>query len=131
VTTAAMTTPLDMHQEPTYEIESADRDAIRLVDVRGEIDLAAAPELSEHLLGAADAGVRAVVVDLCRVSFLDSSGLAALLNARKRLRAEDVTMIIACEPGGRPERILQVTGLHSVVEVAGSREQALDAVAGA
>jgi anti-sigma B factor antagonist len=124
-----MSLPLDLPDEPTYEVESTDADALRVVDVRGEIDLAAAPELSQHLLGAADAGVRALVVDLCRVTFLDSSGLAALLNARKRLRESDIAMVVACEPDGRPARILEVTGLRTVMDVVDTREAALEAVA--
>jgi anti-sigma B factor antagonist len=122
-----MPTEHDITDEPTYEVESSDSDDVRIVDVRGEIDLAAAPELSEHLLGAEDAGRRAVVVDLCRVTFLDSSGLAALLNARKKLLAADIPMVVACEPDGRPARVMEVTGLRSVLDLAGSREEALAA----
>ncbi len=121
-----MPNPSDMHDdEPTYEVAALDDDGLRIVDVRGEIDLAAAPELSEHLVGAEDAGVRAVVVDLCRVTFLDSSGLAALLNARKRLLAADIPLVLACEPEGRPARILEVTGLRTVMQIAPTRDDAV------
>ena len=122
-----MPTQHDMSDEPTYEVDWTDTDRVRVVDVRGEIDLAAAPELSEHLLGAEDAGLRAVVVDLCRVTFLDSSGLAALLNARKKLLAADIPLVVACEPAGRPARILEVTGLRSVIDVVDTREEAIEA----
>jgi anti-sigma B factor antagonist len=118
-----------MYDEPTYEVASTDDDALRVVDVRGEIDLAAAPELSEHLLSAQDEGLAAVVVDLCRVSFLDSSGLAALLNARKKLLESDIALVVACAPAGRPARILEVTGLKNVMDVVATREEAIEMAA--
>jgi anti-anti-sigma factor len=62
----------------------------RVVHVAGEIDLATAPEL-QACLQALD-GV--VVVDLPEVAFLDSSGIAVLVAARKRLSASggDLTL---------------------------------------
>jgi anti-sigma B factor antagonist len=121
-----MPTQLDMYDDPTFEVASTDADAMRIVDVRGEIDLAAAPELSEHLLGAQEAGLQAVVVDLCQVTFLDSSGLAALLNARKKLLEFDIAFVVACAPAGRPARILEVTGLQKVMEVVATRDEAVE-----
>jgi anti-sigma B factor antagonist len=55
----------------------------RVVAVRGEIDFATAPELDE-VLGEFDRVQ--VVVDLAKVTFIDSSGLKSLVDARTRLR---------------------------------------------
>jgi anti-sigma B factor antagonist len=55
-----------------------------VVTVRGELDLLSAPTLTEHLEGL-DPGVTTLELDLSDLSFVDSSGLNALLAARRRL----------------------------------------------
>jgi anti-sigma B factor antagonist len=52
-----------------------------LLRVSGEVDMATAPELVEALARYADGDIH---VDLSGVSFLDSSGLAALVKAHKQ-----------------------------------------------
>lgn len=49
------------------------------VAIAGEVDLATQPELRAALTEAVDKGARELVVDLERVTFLDSTGLAALI----------------------------------------------------
>jgi stage II sporulation protein AA (anti-sigma F factor antagonist) len=63
---------------------------------------------------------RDCVVDLSKLSFMDSSGIALLLRARKildetggRLRVEN--------PAGQPLRVLDASGVDRVVNIAGSR----------
>ena len=51
--------------------------------VRGEIDLATAPQLDSALLGVADVGL--ADLDLSEVTFCDGSGLHVLDDARRRL----------------------------------------------
>ena len=57
-----------------------------VITLSGEADMAGAPVLREALAEAVGAGGGAVVVDMGGVGFLDSTGLAALLNASRRLR---------------------------------------------
>ena len=54
-----------------------------VVAVAGEIDMATAPELANVLN---DFAQESVVVDLSAVTFIDSSGLATLADAQKRMR---------------------------------------------
>src|SRR6266496_3765460 len=49
------------------------------LEVAGEVDLSTAEELTQAGLDALAEGARAVIVDLTDVTFLDSSGLAALI----------------------------------------------------
>ena len=69
--------------------------ATTAVQVIGEVDLATSPELRECLSGLE--GV--VVVDLAGVSFLDSSGLNALIGSKKQLAATGGTLRLH---GARP-----------------------------
>jgi anti-sigma B factor antagonist len=71
--------------------------------LQGEIDLHAAPRVKEGLLKLLAENPRRVFVDLSRVSYIDSSGLAVLIEAMQRVHAY----------GGE----LALLGLRDTVEV--------------
>jgi anti-anti-sigma factor len=77
------------------------------VDVAGEIDAASSGAFSDELLAAARVGSGPIVVNLGDVSFLDSSGLHALVHARQttgtRLRVGTVNPTV--------QRVLEMTSL--------------------
>jgi anti-sigma B factor antagonist len=80
----------------------------------GELDLASAPALEATLARSFDAaGSGRVVLDLRELEFIDSSGLRALLTARRR--AEDVGAAFSLV-GGHPglERTLEIAGVRTV-----------------
>ncbi len=106
-----------------YAIERLRQEGAAVVVLSGEIDVAAAPELHEALLGEV-ASFRFTVVDLSGVTFLDSSGLSVLVTAlrRARERAEDVVL---CAPTAGVRRVLELAGLAEVFHVFPDREHAL------
>jgi anti-anti-sigma factor len=67
-----------------FNIEIVNRDDGLLVRVEGELDVATAPVLDEALKRAEESGAGLIVVDLTGVSFIDSTGLRALLEANAR-----------------------------------------------
>jgi anti-anti-sigma factor len=74
--------PDDLAQPPiTTTLETRDGEAV--LRVAGEIDLLTAPDFISALGEAQSAGGR-LLVDLTDVSFMDSTGLRALLEARRR-----------------------------------------------
>jgi anti-anti-sigma factor len=86
--------------------------AYTLVEVSGEIDLATAGFLSEHLDAATAAPGPDVLVDLRRVEFFDCSGLRALCRAETRARERGGRLrIVSDQP--RIERLLRAAGLLS------------------
>jgi anti-sigma B factor antagonist len=64
------------------------------LEVAGELDLSTAPMLAARLRAAADTAPR-VVVDLHAVSFMDSRGMLALLEAQRTLRSLHGDLILA------------------------------------
>jgi anti-sigma B factor antagonist len=99
-----------------------------VVVVEGEHDIYTAPTLRERLDEALERG-GGIVVDLTKATFVDSSVLGALLDARRRALDAGQPYVVSVgeevEPGVR--RILDITGLVPVLPVVNGREQALAA----
>jgi anti-sigma B factor antagonist len=99
-----------------------------VVVVEGEHDIYTAPALRERLEEALGKG-GGVVVDLTGATFVDSSVLGALLDARRRALDAHQGFVVCVgeqvEPGVR--RILDITGLVPVLPVVSGRDEAIEA----
>jgi anti-sigma B factor antagonist len=118
-----------MDANPIVLDESADD--VVVVVVEGEHDIYTAPTLRERLDEALERR-GGVVVDLTGATFVDSSVLGALLDARRRALDADQGYVVCVgeqvEPG--VQRILDITGLVPVLPVVGDRAQAIEAARG-
>lgn len=94
-------------------IRRLDSVGVRYVQVSGEMDLTNVEEFKRHLDGCRD-GER-LVVDTTELSFIDSTGLGALVQARNE-RGLDLFTVI---PGPATERVLDVTGLREFFGLSG------------
>jgi len=84
---------------------------IVVVSPVGELDAYVAPELREELHRLADDdSVRTLVIDLRRVSFLDSSALGVLVGALRRIRERSGELRFV-EPPPTVRRIFEITQL--------------------
>jgi len=83
-----------------------------LIALRGEWDLYNRPELEAALLEAEAADESLVVLDLSRATFIDSSVLGALVDARKRLQ-ERVRIAVVAEDR-QLRKVFEITGLDAV-----------------
>jgi len=102
-------------------------DSLGLVELSGEVDLYTAPRFKTDLLELIETGVDTVVVDLSRVTFIDSTALGVIIGGVKRMRERDGRLVIVA--GSRPVvRILDVTGLDKVLTVFDTRDEALAAL---
>jgi anti-anti-sigma factor len=79
---------LGAEHEPSLEVLlEPEREAIRVIPV-GELDMASASTLLDHLVDVVDTGFRHVILDLRRLEFIDSSGLHAVLASHDRALRE-------------------------------------------
>lgn len=83
-------------------------DGDHTLEVAGEIDMLCAAELDAALDPLVDAG-GTVVLDLRRVTFMDSTGLRSILRAATRLKQRG--MVVLRDPQPIVVRLLEVTGL--------------------
>ena len=80
------------------------------LSVTGELDAATAPELADLCRSVHDEGVRDIVIDLTDTTFLDSSGLRALIGARQLFGDEGANLRLV-HPSEPLRRLLDITGL--------------------
>ena len=86
----------------------------RICRLSGELDSFTAAALREVLAGLAS--VRAVVLDLSGVVFIDSSGLGALVGGVRRARELGGAVALA-SPTRAVDRVLRVAGLDRIVAI--------------
>jgi anti-anti-sigma factor len=100
----------------SYELDRRDMDVPDTIvaDVSGELDLTNARHLEERLAGLATEGER-LVLDLNRVTFIDSAALHALFRTARRLG--EGRFGIALAPAAALTRTLTIVGMTDAVPV--------------
>ena len=93
-----------------------------VVALRGELDVVEAASLAASLLAVAARGPE-IVADLADLEFIDSSGAAALVLARKEARRAGGDLLLAA-PQEQVLRFLTLTGLAGVFPVLTSVDEA-------
>lgn len=107
-----------------FAVDQVGRCAVVTAD--GEIDLQSAPALRDAVLAAADLTAH-LVVDLGRVSFLDSSGLSVLVLAQKRTSAQNGSVSLV-GPVGVVRKALELTRLDDAFPIFDGVDEAVAAV---
>jgi anti-sigma B factor antagonist len=86
------------------------------VRLHGEVDVLVVDQVRVALTDALTAGPRSMVVDLSDLSFIDSTGLGALVFGFQRARDAGVAFKLA-HPTPGVRQILVLSGLLEVVEL--------------
>jgi anti-anti-sigma factor len=84
------------------------RHAIRLT---GELDMASAPDLAGAIVRICASSTHAITLDLSHLTFMDSTGLAAIISVGKR--CEQLAYEFRLIPGPPAvQRVFELTGLR-------------------
>jgi anti-sigma B factor antagonist len=99
--------------------------AITIVDLVGQIDLGSSPVLRKTLLDSLKS-TKHMAINLSGVSYIDSSGIASLVEVLKE--AQDTKKrLVLFGIGGAVLQVLQLTRLTGVFEIVQTEEQVLHA----
>jgi anti-sigma B factor antagonist len=112
---------------PPLDVEVAPAPYGAILSIAGELDIATVPRVRGALASPAVAGADTVVVDLTEVTFMDSTGLAAVLELERELTARGGRLVIAC-PEGPARLLLDVTGVAARLELHPTRAGAQAAI---
>jgi anti-anti-sigma factor len=103
-------------------------DGVAVVVVEGEHDVYTAPSLNEQLVALLDERAP-FVIDLTNATFVDSSVLRVLLEAKRLAEEHGIGFAIALgeDESGPVRRVLDITGLVPVLPVHSGRDAAVTA----
>jgi anti-anti-sigma factor len=109
---------------PPLDLRSSYRSGALLVEAEGEVDMATAPQLAAALRAAPDRA-RRVVCDLSAVSFLDSSGLNALVQSERELAGREIAFRVVSPKDQAVRQVFEITQLSKELGVVDSLDAAL------
>ena len=99
------------------EIREKTADRNLLLELSGELDHHAARQAMEDIELAVDAALPLkLVLDLSGVSFMDSSGIAVLLRAHRRMLALGGSLLV-CHVPEQAKRVLDAAGLGRLITI--------------
>ncbi len=96
-----------------------------VVYVSGDIDLHSSPKLRETVLDLFQKrGQEKVILNLSKVPYVDSSGIASLVEGLQEAKKKNARFVLV-GLNESPRHVLELTRLLNVFEVAASEEEAL------
>ncbi len=98
-------------------------DNATVVAPQGEIDLGGSPALRQALRAHITPGAR-VVVDLAGVPYMDSSGLATIVEGLQGARRQNAQLVL-CNLTPRVKSIIEIGRLEQVFKIVATLEEAL------
>lgn len=112
--------------DPLAALEITAGDDPVCVRLAGEVDLSNADELGARLLELMRNDATGMVLDLSRLSYLDSSGIRMLLTLVGRLTWRGQQLAIVAPEGSRVRRVLELAGAGEALVVDRTERLALE-----
>lgn len=104
-------------------VRDIDKIKVKIVDVEGEVDVYTSMELKKELNKLVDDGNKKIMINLERVTYMDSSGLGILVAILKRLKKEKGSMkIVKLTPSIK--KIFELTRLTKFFDIFETEEEA-------
>jgi len=100
---------------------------ITILKVSGEIDLYTVNDFQKAFSDKINKGINNLVIDFLDVTYLDSSGLSALLSMHKKVASLNGSLSIVTLPDKHSiTRIFEITRLNTVLNMFHSLDDAID-----
>ena len=97
-------------------VTTEDRDGLVHMALVGELDLSSVPKVQEELRRVEADAPATLVVDLSKLTFLDSTGLRCIVTADERARNEGRRVVIVRGPDA-VQRVFAITRLEERLEI--------------
>jgi len=103
--------------------------AVTIIEVSGEVDMATRDVMANPVFAQLDAAPPGLVLDLTKIEFMGSAGLAVLIEAYQRVRQGGTSLGIVVPEGAPLRRTLQISGLLELLPIHPTIADALHGVA--
>lgn len=98
------------------DVRTEDRNGLAHVALVGELDLSTVAKVQEELRRVEASSPATLVVDLSKLTFLDSTGLRCIVTADERARSEGRRIVIVRGPDA-VQRVFTITRLDDRLEM--------------
>ncbi len=98
------------------DVRTEDRDGLVHVSLVGELDLSTVAKVQEELRRVEASAPATLVMDLSKLTFLDSTGLRCIVTADERARDEGRRMVIVRGPDA-VQRVFSITKLDDRLDM--------------
>src|ERR1043165_3326344 len=115
-----------MADDTGIKVTSEDKDGATIIAPEGDVDLSGSPVLGTALRQAQNARPKRLIVQLGLVDYMDSSGVATLVEALQIARRNNTRMVL-CGMKDRVRSIFEIARLDTVFTIALSRDAAMTA----
>lgn len=95
---------------------------VKVIKPRGILDATQSQDFRQEITEVLESGAKIVLVNFQDVTFMDSSGLGALVLAFKTLRAAESKLVI-CSINEQIRILLELTGMDKVLEIFTNQEE--------
>lgn len=109
-----------------FQVLAEKRQDATVLTPRGDIDMSVSPHFREALRQAQEARPKRLVVDMGAVGYMDSSGLATLVEAMKLTR-NGGTRLVLCALSDRVRAIFEIARLEKYFTISPSLDAAITA----
>jgi anti-sigma B factor antagonist len=118
---------MDVHSAPVMCSVTVQGD-IAILAIQGKLDAVSVSKVRQEIITLPDQGHARVVLDLSGLSWLDSSGVGALVQLYKNATAKGGKVIAACLQR-QPKEIFRLLRLESAITIHDTVEGALEVMA--
>ena len=98
------------------ELSNAEKDGIYTIAVKGEIDLYSSPDLRSAITKAIPSASAALHIDLSKVEYMDSSGVATLVEGLRSSMERNLAFVLLA-PSQPVLKVLQLSRLDTVFTI--------------
>lgn len=95
-----------------------------IIAIEGEVDLNSSPQLRKVFSDLIDKGAAKVVVNFAKVSYIDSSGLATLIEMMQRQKKGQSTMALV-EMSDKIKSLFEITKLDKLFAIYRTQDEAV------
>ncbi len=106
------------------EIQTVEKSGAVIIEITGEIDLYNVPDLKESIQKLISDQKFKVIINLAKVTYIDSSGIGALIFGLSSLKKHNGGMRIV-HVSGSVRKVFELTKLTTFFEIYDSEEEAL------
>jgi anti-sigma B factor antagonist len=98
-----------------------------ILQLEGEANVYTAPQIKIEIISLVESKNTKAIVDLTKVTYLDSTTLGVLIGGLKRFRDKDGDLVLVC-PSPRILRAFEITGLDKIFDIFNSVEDAISSI---